>query len=72
MKQFYKSKSFIILVSIALVAVIVPSVFFYTGNGATVKTFFNTIFSPMQKVVFDLTVKSEDLLEYFKNVKSIN
>lgn len=70
MKQFYKSKSFIILISFALVLTIVPSIFALKGN-TTVKNIFTTIFSPLQTSCYYLTEKANGLKGYISDFDEI-
>ena len=65
MKEFFKKKFFYIIVVIALIATIVPSVLYSMGVTPFIRNAIGTIFTPMQKISISVTEAIDGYASYF-------
>ena len=65
MKQFFKNKFFYIIITLALIAVIVPTVLHSMGVTPIVRNAIGTVFTPLQKVSNYVTEAIDGFSAYF-------
>lgn len=72
MRDFYKSKRFIVLVTVALILVIVPVTLTAMGLGSNVRNVVNSVLTPVQKLFYYVSDGFKGFSEYFTEFEKIS